>query len=142
MRATELFDLAQRLPPGDQAGYVAMRLEEVLENSPVSIWRRGDLIPHADRWTHVGIAPYSLPDLELLDALLDALRQISSRAELVQVFDVLACTEMNDLNDFIPGIGKVYQTPAIGVWTSGVLIEKVSGAAARKLIKSRYGFAR
>jgi len=86
----------------------------------------------------VGIAPYSLPDLELLDAIKEALKQKPSCEERVQVFDVLTCASMKDFDERIPGIGQVYQTPVVGIWEDGVLVQKASGAKARQLTLEQY----
>lgn len=42
----------------------------------------------------------------------------------------------------IPGIGKTFQTPVVGVWEKGVLTQKATGAAGRDLIIARYGLNR
>jgi hypothetical protein len=82
----------------------------------------------------LGIAPYSLPDLELLDALKESHRQNSTSSQRVQVFDVLSCTNANDFDQYVPGIGRVYQTPVVGIWENGVLVQKATGLKARQLI--------
>ena len=139
MKTVQLFEEARRLPPGDQPGYVSTRLPEALVDSPISVWQRGQSISSMGRRTLLGIAPYSLPDLELLDAVTEALKQRGpDREDLVQVFDVLTCKSMKDFDDCIPGIGQVYQTPVVGIWEDGVLIEKGSGAKARQVVIERY----
>ena len=138
MKAVQLFEEARRLPPKDQPGYISMRLHEALAGSPISVWRRGESIPGVGRRMLVGIAPYSLPDLELLDAIKEALKQKPSCEERVQVFDVLTCASMKDFDECIPGIGQVYQTPVVGVWEDGVLVQKASGAKARQLTLEQY----
>lgn len=87
----------------------------------------------------LGIAPYSLPDLELVDTLMDALSEDRPKyGELVQLFDIMACTNMRDFEDRIPGIGEVFQTPVVGIWEGGALVGKGTGAKARQLIAERF----
>lgn len=138
MKAVELFEAAKRFSPEDQARYITSRLAETLEGSPVSLWRVGDPIPSAGQRTLLGIAPYSLPDLQLLDALRETLERKPDRQGTVQIFDVLNCATMGDLDAYIPGIGRVYQTPVVGIWEKGVVVQKGCGAKARLFIVEKY----
>jgi hypothetical protein len=76
--------------------------------------------------------------MQLLDALQEKLTQIPPRDERIEVFDVDSFTSMADFDKFIPGIGPVYHTPAVGVWHNGVFEEKASGVTARELIYTRF----
>jgi hypothetical protein len=40
--------------------------------------------------------------------------------------------------DYIPGIGRVYSTPVVGLWKNGVLIQKGAGVEGRKILIDRY----
>ncbi|SRR5258706_9547759 len=142
MRVTQLFEDARKLPPGDQVGYISERLDEALIDSRISIWRRGEPVQRTGHWILLGIAPYSLPDLQLVDELREGLKQGSRSDESFQVFDVLSCSTMNDFDECIPGIGSVYQTPVLGIWENGVLVEKATGAKARQLVIERCGLKR
>jgi hypothetical protein len=83
--------------------------------------------------TVIGIAFYSLHDLEFLDQFLA--RRKTNRSQLAAlVFDVLDLKEMADFERIIPGIGTVLQTPVIGVWKDGSLMAKGTGAQGRKLL--------
>jgi hypothetical protein len=138
MKATELLEEARRLQPKDQSSYVSSRLPQVLAESGITVWSRGDAIPSLGRRTLLGIAPYSLPDLQLLDALKEVVAQNPVSGQWVQVFDVLSCADMDDFDQYIPGIGHVYQTPVIGIWENGALIQKATGVKARRLIAKQY----
>lgn len=142
MKAVQLFDEARRLPPKDQPNYISKRLHEALADGPITIWNPGESIPDLPWRTLIGIAAYSRPDLQLLDAVKEALVTNPDSEESVQIFDVLACAQMNDFDKFIPGIGKVYQTPVLGIWQNGSLVRKESGAMARKSILDRYHIRR
>jgi hypothetical protein len=110
----------------------------VLVGGSVSIWRPGRSTPPGVRRTLLGVAPYSLPDLQLVDQIREAVQQGACSGEQVQVFDVLTCATMEDFDERIPGIGPVYQTPVVGIWSNGILVEKASGARARQLILEHY----
>jgi hypothetical protein len=85
-------------------------------------WKLGDDISAASRRVLIGVAPYSGYDLKLLEALNELpLDPISDR---IDVFDVLACQTQEDFEKYIPGIGKVYQTPVVGIWEQGRLLQR------------------
>jgi hypothetical protein len=142
MKAVQLFDEARGLSPKDQAGYISARLPEALADGPLSVWGSGEPIPAVGRRTLLGVAPYSRPDLELLDAISEALQQADRSEEKVQIFDISRCASMEDLNEFIPGIGRVYQTPVVGIWRDGVLLQKASGAQARQIVLQQYSLGK
>jgi hypothetical protein len=116
---------------------LSRRLTEALKNSGLGIWKRGDPIVVSGRRLLIGIAPYSIYDLRLLDAINDrtASGEISDR---IDVFDILNCEKMTDLDSYVPGIGIAYQTPVVGIWIDGILKQKCSGHQARQLLISMY----
>jgi hypothetical protein len=87
----------------------------------------GQSIPGTGRHFILGVATYSVAELELLDNLEDFLVKAEPGAIDVQVFDVLACKTMGDFAAFIPGIDAVYRTPVIGVISDGKLIDQATG---------------
>jgi hypothetical protein len=86
----------------------------------------------------IGAAFYSLPELELIDAIVPRL-QTDDPAERLQIFEVMSCKSQADFEACIPGIGKVLQTPVVGIWKNGTLIEKASVHNAAKILRSHYG---
>lgn len=82
--------------------------------------------------------------------LLDALSRLPATAhpsqDQIQIFDVDAVGRATGGYDYLertlPGIGKVFQTPVVGVWEKGVLAQRASGAAGRDLLIARYGLNR
>jgi hypothetical protein len=85
----------------------------------------------------IGVATYSLGDLELLDQVQDFLAKKPAMHDLsVEVFDVSECRKHGDFKNYIPSLGKVFQTPVAGLWDRGELREQKTGAAARELILS------
>jgi len=97
------------------------------------LWVPGDEIStNVDRLL-IGVATYSTADLKLLDAVN---RWLAGRTDIrVDTFDVLDIVHPSDFEKYIPGIGRVYQTPVAGLWAGGVLAEAGSGIAARRMLE-------
>jgi hypothetical protein len=85
----------------------------------------------------IGVAVYSLPELELLDAILEKRREHQQHKEKLEVLDILAC-QQSDFEERVPGIGKVLATPIVGIWSEGALIERASGYEAVKALGKHY----
>jgi len=100
----------------------------------MSLWRRGDEIPQSGKRTLVGIAPYSRYDFQVLDELFKIQRTDDRPFGCLQVFDMLDCRDKGDFEDFVPGIGVVRQSPAVGIWIDGVVVEKEWGWKGRQLL--------
>jgi hypothetical protein len=126
------------LTPQQQPAYVSAKLPEALSGSHLNYWRLDDSVPNAGCRTLIGIAPYALPDLQLLDSLERALSKKSNSAERIDVLDVLTCTTTDDFERCLPGVGRVFQTPVVGFWKNGNLKQEASGAPACQLIIRRY----
>jgi hypothetical protein len=86
----------------------------------------------------IGVATYSEPDLRLLDLLGEVLERGDENAPDIEVFNTLDCHSPDDFDKYIPGIGKVFQTPVVGAWQNGVLKAKASGQSARDLLGQMY----
>ena len=86
----------------------------------------------------IGVAVWSNYDLRLLDLL----NEVSARSDApaVAVFDLDALASPDELERTFPGIGPVFQTPVVGHWRDGNLVETASGFAARQLLGSALGF--
>jgi hypothetical protein len=126
--------------PSEQAKHLSARLLEALSRSRLHSWKLGDDIAPTNRRVLVGVAPYSGYDLKLLEALNKLpLDPISDR---IDIFDVLACRTQEDFEKYIPGIGKVYQTPVVGMWEKGRLVQRHSGYNARELLMRLYGISK
>jgi hypothetical protein len=78
----------------------------------------------------IGVAPYSAYDLKLLEVLNEL--PLDPASDRIDVFDVLACQKQEDFEKYVPGIGKVFQTPVVGIWGNGKLEETNSGHSARE----------
>jgi hypothetical protein len=70
----------------------------------------------------VGIAFYSLPDLMVLDEVVDRCRNSQRSHMRIEIFDVLNLKSMQDVEALFHA--PVYSTPMIGIWAKGELIQK------------------
>lgn len=129
----ELFDESKQFGVGKVAR-IQRDLPQVLLSAGMDLWHRGDSIPQSGKRTLVGIAPYSRYDFQVLDELLKMQQAQERTFGCLQVFDMLDCKEMKELDDYVPGIGTVRQTPVVGVWIDGVLVEKEWGWKGRQLL--------
>lgn len=82
----------------------------------------------------VGLAPYARPELAWADSLSNIAASVPDLR--IEVFNVLECTEMSDFDRYIPSIGRVLQTPVIGIWSDGVLKESGTGYSGRVAVNS------
>ncbi len=48
---------------------------------------------------------------------------------------------MEDFEKYVPGIGKVFQTPVVGYWEDGLLKEKAWGKKGRDLLSEALGLS-
>ena len=62
-------------------------------------------------------------------------------ADNFHFIDVSVIKAMPDFEKYIPGIGNVYQTPAVGVWDGEPLLYKGTGFEARQYLRQQYGLA-
>jgi hypothetical protein len=46
---------------------------------------------------------------------------------------------MDDFDRYIPGIGEVFQTPVVGVFVGGGLVDKATGLSQSETILKRLG---
>lgn len=115
---------------------LSARFEGMLAQSRLTAWKPGDAIPSDRRRILIGVAPYSLYDLKLLDAINDLPLDLTS--EKIDVLDVLRCKTAEEIEKYIPRLRHVYQTPVIGIWKDGICEEARSGHAARARILELY----
>lgn len=133
MKIASLFKEGLHLQPQERDAQIRSNLSQILKQAGIKDWIP-EPAPRQGRYILLGIALYSLPDLELLDMIVQSSLNGQNKDEHIQVFDVLTCSTMSDFEARIPGIGLVYQTPVVGLWEDGVLIAKASGASARDLV--------
>jgi len=97
-------------------------------------WRKGDQKVGGWRLL-VGIGTYSRSDLELAERLL---KLPASPDRVIEFFDVLEIKDMQEFEDYIPGIGKVWGTPVVGFWRDGKLNGASHGYGAGLLLHSLF----
>jgi hypothetical protein len=139
-----LFSEAQKRPPGpNQYGELIEQSFLAFPDGSGRIRRIGELTrpPKIGRLVLVGVAVYSLPDLELLDTILEHRGRRKHHQEELQVLDILTC-QPSDFEKWIPGIGKVLATPIVGIWNHGILIERASGHNAINALRKHYRLSR
>lgn len=112
--------------PGDAQKQSRIGLPKRLTASRLKLRKPDAPVSHAGKRLILGIASYSRDELSLLDQIQDSWDE-SAPPRSVEVFDVVDCREMSDFDRFIPGIGDVYQSPVIGVFVGGKLVESASG---------------
>jgi hypothetical protein len=118
---------------------------EFVESSEMHLWRPGQPMSANGRRLVIGVATYSVHDLNLLDLIQSYLTSHSVNGGIdfapdsvlsVDVFDVLDCRTPNDFEKYVPGIGPVSQTPVVGLWVDGGLVGSAFGYDGRMLIYS------
>ena len=85
----------------------------------------------------VGVAVWSRYDL----ALLDELNQFAAAHPGLRIciFDVDRVG--GEFERFVPGVGDVTQTPVVGRWSGGSLVEKGTGHAGREIARRMIAMA-
>ena len=141
---TEFADLLKAdlgLSGGQQQQRAMELFPSLVRQSHFAEWQPGqDIAGSAPQVVWIGVAIYSIPELEMLDALEEKLSR-ETRAEKIYACNVSTFRDFADFERVLPGIGKVYQTPVVGFWNNGVLEVKLSGAAARDYVKSRFNLS-
>lgn len=110
----------------DNGAYVRIKAPEVLGGTNLVLREGMPSAPPSDG-ALLGIAFYSLPDLIVLDDIVERSRHLSNaRNTRVEIFDILTCKSMQDVEALFSGLTP-YGTPIIGVWAKGELIQKGCG---------------
>lgn len=138
---SELLNSSSDPAPGQQQQRAAEQFPSLVQSSHMKLWQPGrDLPLNGAEVVWIGVASYSVLDLELLDAI-EAKLTREGQNETIYLFDLSAFPDFKDFEKVLPGIGSVYQTPVVGSWNDGVLKEKLSGAVARAWLARRYELA-
>jgi hypothetical protein len=123
----------------EQQEHANREFAERVINSNLHLWKPGDPYPDKGRRTLIGVAAsYSIPDLQLLDAVDEKLDRVEYGNDRVDVFNVSDCKTMEDFEGYVPGSGNVYQTPIVGIWEDGILKQRAWGEPARDAIRQLY----
>jgi hypothetical protein len=133
MKFADLYAESMHLSPGEQQGYVLSNLPSRIE---IKIWRPSDRI-HTGKRILFGVSFYVPHDLKLLDSLRSAF--VGSNHIWLDVFLISDCNSHEDFCLYVPGLGKVFQPPVVGIWENGVLVTKGSGWEAKKIVELELG---
>jgi len=106
--------------------------------SRLHLWTPGDSI--ADRGTRLllGVATWSGYEMHLLDVIDHALSQARGEGPIIDVFNFGTLTSPEALEQYIPGLNW-FQTPVVGVWRDGRLVERKSGYDAAEFVARMFG---
>jgi hypothetical protein len=97
-------------------------------------WKPGGPIPASGLWLLIGLAPSWSPyDLELVDSIVEKVTDPKGPVQ-VGFFDVSDVHDQAEIDLYIPGLKKFYQTPVVGLWKDGQLMESGEGFRARQII--------
>lgn len=106
------------------------RFRSLLSRPPFS-----DSIPEHGTYLRIGAASWNGYDMALLDEVESKLGSLRPGALTVSVFDIDECDSPDDIEKQIAGIGPVPQTPALGLWVDGRLVQTASGFDAKQLVR-------
>ena len=81
----------------------------------------------------IGAATWSGYDMDLLDRIEDTLRFVKPKNLTLGAFDFDECDSHEAFEKRIPGIGDVLQSPVVGLWVDGKLVQSATGFEARQL---------
>ena len=130
MTFIDIWHSSEKLSPGEQQKWLRQEIPKRLLASGARLARKG---PGAPDRVVVGIAEYSREDLQLLDSVCAA---ASAQGVLLEVFILTECRSQREIEEYVPGVGPVFQSPVAGVWTAGSLRESGSGYVARALLRT------
>lgn len=119
---------------GEQQTQSGRRFWAELERAGIRRWQPGQAVPASGTWLLIGLAPsWSMRDLELMDTIV---ANVTDPKRLLQVsfFDVSAPHGQADVGLYVPALKKFYQTPVVGFWRDGKLLEYGDGARARRIV--------
>jgi hypothetical protein len=119
----------------DQQNQSAQRFWQELDQMGIGHWKPGGPIPASGPWLLIGLAPsWSTYDLELMDSIVEKVTDPKGPIQ-VGFFDVSDVHDQADIDLYIPGLKKFDQTPVVGVWKDGQLLESGEGFRARQIIR-------
>lgn len=124
--------------PGSRHPIISERFWSMIDRYGTRRRCRGDGTPNLFSAVVVGLAPsYSVDDLGFAECLIEA--ATAGLCSSLHLFDVLDVRDMQDIEEFLPGFGRAYQTPMVGIWANGLLVSKGQGNDARRLVEAALG---
>jgi hypothetical protein len=120
--------------PGEQQAAASELLPSMLAQSKLRYWSPSMPFSLQGERLLIGVVTWSVYDLKLLDCLQEMFSH-AGRTTVIDIFDADGCHTQDDFADYIPGIGRVQQTPAVGIWRDGEIVLSAWGFAGRQLLK-------
>jgi hypothetical protein len=118
MTFTELFTESAGMRPAEQQAHILSRLPTRAQERGVQVWKPGDGIPTRGRRFLIGVTQYSARDLNLLDSVCETLK-----GNRLDMFVLSQCNSQSEIEDFVAGIGPVYQSPVVGSGRTDVSLQ-------------------
>jgi hypothetical protein len=114
-------------PPDVQDRAAAELPRRIRDSAWLDPWTSDAQPGEMGQYVVLGVAAYSRPELELLDALESRLAMRPSCGVAVLVFPLSECQSETDVQKRIPMIGRVLSTPVIGIWNDGKVVKTAQG---------------
>jgi hypothetical protein len=135
MKFTDLLRAPACRSIDDQQRQAGQRFWQELDQMGIGHWKPGGPIPASGLWLLIGVAPsWSTYDLELVDSIVEKVTDPKRHLQ-VGFFDVSVIGKEADIDLYIPGLKRFIQTPAVGFWKDGQLMESGEGFRARQIIR-------
>lgn len=120
--------------PAIQQREAADRFPQLVTRRGMCLWSDSERSKYEVRIV-IGVSTASQYDMTLLDELRPYIPFFKASGIRIEVFNAYHFETLEEYEQRVPGIGKVFHTPVIGIWEKGVLTEKASGAAGRDVLQ-------
>lgn len=120
-----------------QQKYARENFPSLIKTTPFTLRHPGDRLAEG-KTLIIGIAAdYSIPDLELMDHILESNPCITTEIA-IQVFNAGACHSVNEVLGYFPDVIEIGDphTPFVGVYKKQILYKFLSGFAARSFLEA------
>ncbi|HEX3659211.1 MAG TPA: hypothetical protein VHV55_25705 [Pirellulales bacterium] len=122
--------------PGKEQQYAREHFASAVAQSTFTLWSPVMLIGGDSMSIVIGVAVYAPNELGLLDRIDFVLgRMAPAQRPFVGVFETSICASHEAFEALIPGLGKVLQTPVVGVWKNRVFQQSRQGFSAIELLR-------
>jgi hypothetical protein len=102
--------------------------------TPMHLWSSGDPVLRRGQRLLIGVATWCGYDMALLDEVEEALTRPQPPDVRVELFNTDDCQSPEAFEHYVPGVGEVFHTPAVGWWIDGELRERASGPEGRDIV--------
>ncbi|MEO7100841.1 MAG: hypothetical protein ABI162_15880 [Luteolibacter sp.] len=136
---SKLLDNGRKLPAGELQRQVFMRFPQAVQDAGFELAVPGTPFP-SDRLV-IGVGTYVSLEMVLLDRIREKVLvlPIPEWEGKIFVFDMLSCASNDDIEELVPGVGRVLQTPVVGLWQGGMPLKSVCGWQATRFLCQLFG---